>query len=428
MTLSQKILKDPINRWVFQTCDREIYLAGGFVRDMLLGRVSKDRDYAVKTVVEEISRKTSRKLKGTFIPLKKGQTYRVVVKKKGRGAGKYKAVLDFNNLKSSIYNDLSARDFTINAMAWSPKTSIIDPFEGRIDLKKRTVKAVGKENLIDDPLRMLRAYRFAAEYGFEIEKKTRKYIKNHAGKLASVAQERITEEFFKLLNAETLYSYLRECIQDGVMEAVLFSRMPVDTKNLRRLRTNIKKSYEIDELFTDICRKKNRSKNYRRMERLLDEEISMGLTRKGLIRLFLLLKDSSGENGKLRMSSMLVKALNDMNRGCRKMEEEGLPAGNRIMKKKLLHVFHNSGNRAFETALLIVLFGKKKLQSVLLVYDEFRRLKNRTLINGSEVKSLLKIQQGSKIGKILSRIKEKQLDGIIKTKAEARQWILHNYT
>ncbi len=428
MDLSQKILQDPINKWIFRTCDTEIYLAGGFVRDMFLGRVSQDRDYAVRSGVEEFSRQAAKRFHGTFIPVKKWQTYRIVFENRGRGRKIYKAVLDFNILKSTIYNDLKKRDFTMNAIAWSPKTGILDPFDGRKDLKKYTVTAVRLKNLIEDPLRMLRAYRLAAENNFHIEGKTRKYIKNHSEKLLTVASERITEEFFKLLNVKSAYQYIKESFHDGMIESILFSKKHVDTETLKKIKANVKVIDDCDSLVKNVSLKRKRSMYDKKMEMMLDDEISQGLTRKGLIRLFLILKDISEEKGKLKMSSVLRKALKDMNRAYEILRDEKLPSGKSSLKKRLFQVFRCSDNRVFETAVVLSIFHRKKLQPLYSMCEEFIRIKNKKLLSGDEVKNILQIREGVKIGEILSKMKEKQMEGSIQTKAEARKWLRLNYT
>ncbi len=103
--------------------------------------------------------------------------------------------------KTSVKNnDLKERDFNIDAIAWSQERGIIDPYAGRNDIEKRVIKAVRMKNLKDDPVRMLRAYRIAAELGFQIEENTRKYIKHHSKEITRAARERITDEFYTTLN------------------------------------------------------------------------------------------------------------------------------------------------------------------------------------------------------------------------------------
>ena len=99
----------------------------------------------------------------------------------------------------TIEEDLSRRDFTVNALAMDLKGNIIDPFGGRDDLKKRTIRTVGiaEDRFNEDALRLMRAVRFAAELDFEIELNTRRAIEKMAGGLEEIAKERVRDEFGK---------------------------------------------------------------------------------------------------------------------------------------------------------------------------------------------------------------------------------------
>ncbi|HNU96568.1 MAG TPA: HD domain-containing protein, partial [Candidatus Magasanikbacteria bacterium] len=101
-------------------------------------------------------------------------------------------------------DDLARRDFTINAMAMDGKKKIIDLFDGQKDLKKKIIKTVGnpQERFNEDALRMLRAVRFACVLGFEIEEKTKEAIKNNSIWLEAVSQERIRDEFIKIVMSD----------------------------------------------------------------------------------------------------------------------------------------------------------------------------------------------------------------------------------
>jgi tRNA nucleotidyltransferase/poly(A) polymerase len=221
MDISKTILSDPVNQWAFYTSPGEIFLVGGYIRDLLRNQISNDKDYVLKKFAEEISRKAAMKFHGTFVPLKRGQTYRTVIKGKGK---KPQVALDFNILKSSINNDLKERDFTINAIAWAPQTGIIDPLNGQKDIKRGIIRSVRIKNLLKDPLRIIRAYRFSAELGFVIDRQTRKYLEQYGKKLIQVAPERITEEIFKIFNIQNSSRYLDKCYKDRVLGNVLFTK------------------------------------------------------------------------------------------------------------------------------------------------------------------------------------------------------------
>ncbi len=176
----------------------EVYVAGGPVRDTLLGRAFKDIDLTVPSGARELAKKIAHDFQGRLIILdEEEEVFRVAVE------GFF---LDFSRFRKGaldITEDLKERDFTINALAVSLKEflnlppsrwSLIDPLAGRKDLARRLVRAIGRENLSDDPLRMLRGYRLAAELSFNLEADTRKWIRELATEIEKVARERITAE------------------------------------------------------------------------------------------------------------------------------------------------------------------------------------------------------------------------------------------
>ncbi|MBI5664063.1 MAG: CCA tRNA nucleotidyltransferase, partial [Nitrospirae bacterium] len=214
MDLANKILSDPINQWLFNHARKDIYLVGGYIRDLLHGGdISKDKDYILKHNARKIALITSNKFKGTFIELKKDRMFRVAL-----NDGQF---LDFSQMQNNVLKDLSKRDFRINAIAWSPVKGLIDPFDGRTDLKNKIIRMISPENLSEDPLRLLRAYRLAAQLGFTIERDTRNYLRKYSSKIKKTASERITQELFKLLMTENASYYIALCEKDKVLHKIL---------------------------------------------------------------------------------------------------------------------------------------------------------------------------------------------------------------
>ena len=111
--------------------------------------------------------------------------------------------IDFAAARHGLARDLARRDFTINALAWSKDDheQIIDMHGGLADLSTRTIRAISGANLIDDPLRLLRAYRFACLIDGTVEEKTKDYIAANLDLLDTVARERINHELFTMLDA-----------------------------------------------------------------------------------------------------------------------------------------------------------------------------------------------------------------------------------
>ena len=183
----------------------EAFIVGGCVRDAVLGRIPGDWDITTSAKpeqVKEIFGKTvDTGLKhGTVTIIKHGSGYEVTTYRiDGEYLdGRHPETVEFT---PDLREDLTRRDFTINAMAYSHETGIVDEFEGMEDLKRRVIRCVGcaKDRFTEDALRILRAVRFAAQLDFVIEDETYKAIAEIAPNLVHVSKERIQVELTKLL-------------------------------------------------------------------------------------------------------------------------------------------------------------------------------------------------------------------------------------
>ena len=186
----------------------EAFAVGGCVRDTLMGRTPGDWDIctsALPAQVEKVfaeERVVETGLKHGTVTLVLDHTpYEITTY---RTEGEYK---DFRRPESvcfvtDIREDLSRRDFTVNAMAYSPQKGIVDLFEGQKDIENKVIRCVGnpEKRFSEDALRILRGLRFASVLGFEIENETAKAILNLCGLLKNISAERINVEFTKLLS------------------------------------------------------------------------------------------------------------------------------------------------------------------------------------------------------------------------------------
>ena len=171
----------------------EGYLVGGAIRDFLMGKTSYDRDIAIKDA-ELFAKKWSEKLDATYIVLdEENKIFRLVLKDKLN-------YLDISELcGNSIDEDLQRRDFTINAIAYDlEKNEIIDFVGGMSDLKNGILRQIKDKNFEDDPLRVLRAFRFLATTGFEMADELKLAIEKYKSLLEKPAKERIMYELMKL--------------------------------------------------------------------------------------------------------------------------------------------------------------------------------------------------------------------------------------
>jgi tRNA nucleotidyltransferase (CCA-adding enzyme) len=204
------------------------FLVGGCVRDLLLGKPPKDFDIATSARPEEVQR-TFRKViptgieHGTVTVLSHGEHVEVTTfRKEGDYLdGRRPSTVEFH---SEVEEDLSRRDFTINAMAFDPVgRALVDPFGGQADLEARVIRCVGAafDRFSEDGLRPLRAVRFAAVLGFSLEPGTFAAIPRTLDVFRKVANERIREELSKLLLSERPELGARLLRETGLLQIFL---------------------------------------------------------------------------------------------------------------------------------------------------------------------------------------------------------------
>jgi len=192
----------------------QAYVVGGAVRDLCMGRPATDWDVTTSASPEEI-RAVFEGLRSFSL---KHETVTLVYK------GRPYEVTTFRGPKQTLEDDLQHRDFTINAMAYDMRKSVVmDPWGGRRDIGKRVVRGVaGPENRFrEDPLRLIRAVRFAVELGFRIEEKTSRAISSMTETITTVAPERIRDEMIRVLVCENPSQGLHLLRETGLLVWIL---------------------------------------------------------------------------------------------------------------------------------------------------------------------------------------------------------------
>ena len=182
-----------------------LYAVGGTVRDKILGKTSKDEDYCVTGITKEEfveifpEAKHRGKFFGVFVLENKEFAMARTEEKTGTGHKEFKVK---TNKDITIEEDLKRRDITINAIAEDILTGeIIDPYNGKQDIKNKKIRAVSKA-FCEDPLRVYRVARFAAELEFEVEDNTLEMMYSLKDELLTLSQERVFEELRKALNTD----------------------------------------------------------------------------------------------------------------------------------------------------------------------------------------------------------------------------------
>ena len=184
--------------------EHEAYVVGGCVRDAIRGIEPSDWDVATDATPERIQKVFARSLYlnrfGTVVVRVGDREIEVTTYRIEAGYSDHRRPDDVAFTRS-LHEDLSRRDFTMNAMAWSPERGVVDPFGGQKDIDARLVRAVGDpdERFREDALRMLRAARFAAVLGFTIEPATAAAILRNARLAETLSGERVQQEVARIL-------------------------------------------------------------------------------------------------------------------------------------------------------------------------------------------------------------------------------------
>lgn len=202
------------------------FVAGGAVRDLIMGKTPHDYDIATSALPSDVKRLFRRTINtgikhGTVTVIENKIGYEVTT---FRRDGEYRDGRHPEEVLfvDSVKEDCRRRDFTINAMAYNPSCGLMDFFGGREDIKSKTIRCVGdpETRFREDSLRMLRAVRFSAVLSFEIEEKTRAAIKKCAVLIKKVSNERILEELNKILLSENP-DYFRTLRELGLLRYII---------------------------------------------------------------------------------------------------------------------------------------------------------------------------------------------------------------
>lgn len=438
------------------------YIVGGYIRDKILGVETFDIDYAIlNTNTIQLAKAFASKVKGHFVLLDSiNEIARVVMPDK-------KNFVDFAKcVGNTIQEDLSRRDFSINAMGCDIENEIvIDIFGGQKDLENKILRVFDEKNLTDDPLRVLRAYRFASKYNLAIEPKTQKMLQKHKGLLnqTKTAKERIQIEFLKLLEGDKSAEILQK-MKDNEFLYEIFAE-------LKEQQTIPKNSHHHLDLINHSIETVRQLESFigtepKWVQEHIFQDFIPGISRLAFLKLATLLHDIGkpqtweieADTGRHRFirhdeigadfAKKILKKLkysNNQTKYISKLIKHHIYPSHllrsEVTEKAILRMFRRLEDETIDVILLAKadrLSAKgeaitdeiiqKNLLGLMLLLEKYKAAKEtikplEKLLSGEEIMELLKIKQGKELGQIIKELKEAQLSGDVSTKQEAIEFI-----
>lgn len=434
----------------------EAFFVGGCVRDLLLGRPLHDLDLVVPGDAVGLARRLARALGGAFVLLDEEHAIARIVL--GGREGARRRTVDVAAMRGGeLRTDLAARDLTINAMALPVEAlpgalrgqpvrdRVIDPFGGKEDLERRTLRALGRESLLEDPLRTLRVVRLAAELGFGVDPGTARWTREAAPLLARVSWERIRDEMARLLLSPRAGRFLPLLEEYGLLQQVLPEVGTEDATGLEHLWG------VVISLESIVSHLRGEPEGDRRPELRIDPPDPADLWRRldaplcdertvlFVVKLAALLhhvrpaREMARRAGRrLRLSDREVRALAT---AVARPEAQALWEGDEPSPRAVYRFFRSCGAVA-EGALLLDLVDRlehgvgtrqdnvARATAVLTLAQERREtvIEPPKLLDGNTLVAALGLEPGPWVGRLLEGIREAQAAGEIRTREEALAW------
>ncbi len=442
------------------------YLVGGVVRDLLFKESGvKDIDIVTGDPIKFI-KKNSKLIKTVVLLDEEFEVYRIFLR------NEQDFYLDTTRLQgNNIIEDLSRRDFSINAIAVSfcnDIVEIIDPFGGIDDVKNGLIRKLNKANLLADPLRMLRAFRFKAELGFEIEEATLRDIKELFSNINKVAKERIKGEIFKILSSPIATKTFYELYQNNGLKFIFpfISEYEDYFSGKRHKYDLLHHSFKVMETIENFINENSFPISFDNDILVLETENEATLA--GLLKLSAIFHDvgklftKNEIDGKItyyeheKVGAEFIKDFlqkekfaSDTINFIAKMiryhmypfhilffgEKEASLSPRSYLKIK--GILENKAELLFNFAIADTiattdgLYTKKMIDLIKKLYNLYldyeKKDKKTNIMNGIEVMQLLGISQGPIVGKLLRSLKEMFLAGEINTKEEAKEFLKKYY-
>lgn len=389
-------------------------VVGGSVRDALLDRQADylDLDFVMPHGAIAIASKIAKRYQAGFVVLDAdNQIARAVFDQ---------ATIDFaQQVGPTLETDLYRRDFTVNAIAYHPQSNrLIDPLNGLADLHQQTLRMVSRENLAEDPLRLLRAYRQAAQLGFTIDDATRHTIRELAPLLKTIAAERIRHELDALLSQPSGTACFRMAWQDGLfhhwlphLEAHHVDRLLAVDGALRDFKA-VPKYLELLHGWKESVP----AGHYRSWSKAAKLSQLLPATEDAATQWLLRLKYSRSE------AQAILRILQ-----ARPYLDQLLDQGSDLGRADYFYLFKTAGTSLPAVALVALALGipwqavTALLERYLSPNDELAH--PQALISGRDLIRELGVPSGPRIGELLSVVEKAQAEGTIASRDQALAWI-----
>lgn len=455
----EKIKSDEILAKIIDKFDNEIYLVGGTVRDFYMGLESTDRDIIVMDQeAREFALKLSELFQATFVPLdEENKIYRVVL------PDKINYIDVTNPVGDSIEKDLMRRDLTINAIAVNIRTGeLIDISGGFTDIMNKCINYVNELNFVDDPLRLLRVYRFQALYGFQLAPETINAVCKYSDLIHKPAVERINYELLKLFGGEYAHVALENMNKTWILEEIF----PF-VKELKQVPPN--SHHHLDLFHHSIETVKQVQILYNEAPDEVKEHLSRidfgGFSRLAHLKLAAFMHDIGKfstwtiEEGKHRFikhddvgSKMSVKILKDLHFSNKQIDyissmikyhiyPSHVMTSPQITEKIMMRYVRKMDTNSIDAIILaqadrlsargpeitdqIVERNITSLNMLLRFYLEARETLKPLpkLLSGNDVMQILNIKPSKRLGKIMEALHEAQISGDVITKEHAIEFV-----
>ncbi len=392
----------------------ELYIVGGSVRDLLLNRFITDYDFTLESNVFQYAKMFADSIHAPIVPLEENPpTVRIIIRSTSSITPDF--YIDFAQYRAaSLIKDLQLRDLTINAIAIpfvsfmeSNNYEIIDPCNGLKDLEMRLLRFPSEQVILDDPLRLMRIYRFAAQLDFQFSEESETLVEQHKRLLSETSIERVRDELLKVFNVENAQKYLQQMYDIGLL-SIVFPQL-----EQRRMNWDPLIYYE-EELIP------NQIPDYDfDMQIYLHDELGIYTSRYCLLKLCLILTEDFGDVGnKLRLSKKSVKFIKSLFAGIKHISD-------RSMTRKDIIDFLRIASTDWWGVILYSIANQSISHETIekisdIYFDHFLPIVEQgRLITGEDLIKRFNLNEGKEIGELLKQIEDMQFYGEIRSREDA---------